>query len=132
MVKHGNPPYLECSTRGDPRLSAFRARIVGRGFRTIEEIYQSSKTFHTSVEGVDPVTGRMKEWRHAKGHRATNQEEVSVLYETLWREYIAENPHLIEVLTSASGLSDVFGQEGHCCQATVLWKIRNEHLFHRD
>ena len=52
--------------------------------------------------------------------------EVSELYETLWRKYIAANPDLIPLLLKATGLSDVFGQEGHNCQATVLWKIRNE------
>ena len=42
MIKHGNPPYLECSSRGDKRFSAFYARIKGK---TIEEIYQSAKIF---------------------------------------------------------------------------------------
>ena len=35
-----------------------------------------------------------------------------------------ENPGLLDVLRAASGLSDIFGQPGHCCQATELWRIR--------
>jgi hypothetical protein len=51
-----------------------------------------------------------------------------LLYSRLWDAYIAENPHLLEVIVGASGLSDVFGQEGNACQASELWRIRNAHL----
>ena len=81
--------------------------------------------------GVDPETGHMKDWRHAKGKRALNQQEAAGFYEKLWREYIEENSYLITVLTEASGLSDVFGQPGSVCQATVLWKIRSEYIGER-
>jgi hypothetical protein len=47
-----------------------------------------------------------------------------VLYSVLWDEYIAENPHLLSVLTESTGLQDLFGQAGHACQATELWRIR--------
>jgi len=126
MIQHGVPPYLECSSRGDVRFSAFLARIVGRGFSTIEELYQSAKRFPPGP-GVD-ATGGMINWRDAKGKTAINYDEVAQLYEVLWREYLAENPHLIDVLRSASGLSDMFGQKGHVCQATILWQIRSESL----
>jgi hypothetical protein len=55
-----------------------------------------------------------------------NQEEVIKLYSQLWDEYISENPDLLKLIRDASGLSDMFGQEGHCCQATELWRIRND------
>lgn len=61
----------------------------------------------------------------AKGRRAINQEECAALYRQWWREYVHEN-NLLPVLKRASGLSDIFGQEGHLCQAIVLWEIRNE------
>lgn len=117
MIRYGEAPYLECSTKGDRRFSAFCARIKGRGNRSIEEIYQASKVFADGSTGLS--------WRQAKGKKATNTDEVKVLYSLLWVEYISENPELLAVLRSASGLSDIFGQVEHCCQATELWQIRN-------
>jgi hypothetical protein len=117
MLKYGEAPYLECSTQGDRRFSAFVARIESRNARTIESIYQAAKIFNGGVTGLD--------WRSAKGRKADNQKEVEILYSQLWDEYIEENPHLLDVLKSQSGLSDMFGREGHCCQATELWRIRN-------
>jgi len=117
MIKHGKAPFLECSSKGDRRFSAFYARVNGR---SIEEQYQAAKRFE------DGSTSLL--WREAKGRNAVNQEEVCALYERLWRQYITENPELLQVLVNASGLSDVFGQEGHMCQATVLWNIRNENI----
>lgn len=116
MVKHGVAPYIECSSKGVKELSAFYARIKSRGNRSIEEIYQSSKIFEGGVTGLN--------WRQAKGKKAVNQVDVSKLYSTLWDEYMIENPHLIELIRSASGLQDIFGQQGHCCQATELWRIK--------
>ena len=118
MIRHGVPPYLECSTKGDIRFSAFFARIAGRDNRTIESIYQASKVLSGGKTGLT--------WREAKGKKAVNQEEVTKLYSALWDEYIAENSHLVRVLKEASGLQDRFGQPGHCCQATELWRIREE------
>ena len=117
MVKHGRPPFLECSSRGDRRLSAFYARVWRRGGRSIEEVYQAANVFEDGRTGLT--------WREAKGRRAINQEDCNKLYACLWDEYINENKHLLEVLKAASGLQDTFGQEGHCCQATELWRIRN-------
>ena len=120
MIKHGVPPYLECSGRGEPRLSAFRACIAGRGNRTIEDIFQASKMFE---DGSTKLS-----WREAKGRKAVNQEECAALYSRLWDEYIAENPALRIMIQWATGLSDVYGQKGHCCQATELWRIRNSNV----
>jgi hypothetical protein len=116
MIQHGTGPFLECSSRGDRRFSAFAARIRGRGNRSIEDIYQASKVFADGSMGLT--------WREAKGKRAVNADEVRALYSVLWDEYIAESPHLLSVLTAASGLQDLFGQTGHACQATELWRIR--------
>lgn len=122
MIRHGTAPYLECSGKGDKRFSAFWARIKSRRNKSIEELYQSSKIFGGENGGR---TWQPSEWRGAKGLKAANQEECAMLYSLFWDEYIAENPQLLEVLKNASGLSDMFGQEGHCCQATELWRIRN-------
>lgn len=113
MIKHGEPPYLECSGKGDKRFSAFYARVNGK---TIEEQYQAAKIFRDGTGFT---------WQKAKGRRAINQEEVAILYSSLWDQYIAENPGLLVVLKAAPGLSDMFGQPGHVCQATELWRIRN-------
>jgi hypothetical protein len=126
MIRHGEPPYLECSSRGDVRFSAFRAVIASRGFTSIEQLYQSAKKFPPGP-GVD-IFGHMANWREAKGKHGLNQDEVAALYETLWREYLVENRFLVRVLTAATGLSDMFGQPGHVCQASVLWKLRAEYL----
>jgi hypothetical protein len=117
MIRHGEPPYLECSTRGDKRFSAFYARTKGSPL-SIEERYQASKEFEDGSHGLS--------WKEAKGKKAVNQEHCAKFYSFLWDKYIQENPELLEVLKSASGLSDMFGREGHVCQATELWRIRNE------
>lgn len=117
MIKVGKPPFLECSTRGNRRFSAFCARISRRTNYSIEEIYQASKRF---PDGSTNLT-----WREAKGRRPVNIEEVKQFYSTLWDEYIAENPELLTVLQQSSGLSDMFGQHGHQCQVLELWRIRN-------
>lgn len=117
MIKHGNPPYLECSSRGDRRFSAFYARPSELGGRSIEEAYQARKILEDGRTGLY--------WREAKGRRAVNQEECAEYYKYLWTLYVLEN-NLLTVLKRASGLSDIFGREGSVCQATVLWDIRNE------
>jgi hypothetical protein len=120
MIKHGVEPFLECSSKGYLRLSAFYARIFARdrGRKTIEDIYQGAKVFEDGSTGLH--------WNQAKGKKPVNQEEVIKLYSQLWDEYISENPDLLKLIRDASGLSDMFGQEGHCCQATELWRIRND------
>lgn len=120
MIKHGIEPFLECSSRGDQRFSAFFARIKNYENRTIEEIYQASKVFEDGSTGLS--------WQQAKGARAVNQDECRLLYAKLWDEYMKENPHLLKIIIAATGLSDQFGQPGHCCQATELWRIRCNYL----
>lgn len=120
MIRHGVAPFLECSSKGDKRFSAFYAKIHGT---SIEDIYQATKVFEDGITGLS--------WREAKGRKAVNQEEVSMLYSELWNMYIRQNPELLEVLKKSTGLSDIFGQPGRVCQATELWRIRNEALDDR-
>lgn len=120
MIKHGIAPFLECSTKGDKRFSAFCARINARDNKSIEEIYQAAKIFDDGTTGLT--------WREAKGRRAVNTEELQCLYSKLWDEYIGEHQELIAILCEASGLSDLFGQSGRVCQATELWRIRSEYI----
>ena len=120
MIKHGEAPYLECSSRGDKRFSAFYARLKIYDNRSIEEIYQARKVFEDGSTGLT--------WRQAKGRKPVNIDEVRRLYSYLWDMYIIENPELLQVLLGASGVSDMFGQKGHQCQATELWRIRQSHL----
>lgn len=116
-VYHGKPPFLECSSAGDARFSAFYAPIRRRGNETIEHIYQRSKVFSCGATNLS-----IKE---AKGKKAVNWRELRKLYATLWDEYMLENLDLLPVLRAASGLSDRFGRPGGVCQATELWRIRN-------
>ena len=118
MLRYGEPPFLECSGKGDKRFSAFYARIKADNNRSIEEIYQASKCFADGRTGLH--------WKEAKGRRPTNENETLLIYSQLWDWYILkENQHLLAVLRAATGLSDIFGQQGHACQATELWRIRN-------
>ena len=114
MITVGKPPYYECSSHGDRRFSAFYARVMGR---TIEEQYQAAKIFEDGSTGLN--------WRQAKGRKAVNAAECAAFYSRLWDCYISEHPELLKILKQQSGLSDKFGQPGHCCQALELWRIRN-------
>lgn len=120
MIQHGASPFLECSSRGERRLSAFSARIAARGGRSIEDVYQGAKIFADGSSGLG--------WRAAKGRNPVNREACSLLYASLWDEYIGEHPELLALLTAATGLADMFGQPGRCCQATELWRIRGAAL----
>lgn len=115
MISIGHFPYLECSSRGDKRFSAFYAKVDGK---SIEETYQAAKIFENGVTGLS--------WRDAKGKKALNMSQVAKLYKDLWRRYLVAHPSYLKVLKKASGLSDMFGQEGHICQAVTLWELRNE------
>lgn len=115
MIRMGNPPYLECSSKGDKRFSAFYAKVDGE---SIENIYQAAKVFQDGSTGLT--------WRESKGKKPINIEEVSKLYKELWRKYLLKNSNLIRGIKQASGLSDIFGQEGHNCQAVILWELREE------
>jgi hypothetical protein len=116
MVKRGKPPFLECSSRGDKRFSAFYARVRNK---SIEQWYQEAKDL-----GDEEANAELT-WRERQGLPAVNADECHELYSQLWDEYMAAHPGLLPVIKAATGLSDVFGKEGHACQATDLWRIRN-------
>jgi hypothetical protein len=116
MIRHGVAPFLECSSKGDKRFSAFYARPSKYKGKSIEDVYQAAKRFEDGSTGLD--------WREAKGRRPVNSKYCARLYARLWDQYIAENPELLEVLKAATGVSDVFGRPGSVCQATELWRIR--------
>jgi wobble nucleotide-excising tRNase len=126
MVRRGEEPFLECSSKGDKRFSTFFAYIKRRN-DTIENIYQSSKVFDDGVTGLDPKSCK----QYQKLHSIINMKECTTLYKQLWLEYLQENPLLLDELTKYSGLSDIFGKEGNNCQATVLWEFRNRWLEHK-
>lgn len=117
MIQIGEPPYLECSSKGDKRFSAFYARPSFLKGKSIEEAYQAMKIF---PDGKSNLT-----WREAKGRRALNEDDCRRFYSYAWEEYIIEKD-LLHVLKASTGLSDVFGQKNHVCQALVLWDIRNK------
>lgn len=122
MIQIGEPPYLECSTRGDKRFSPFYARPFCLNGFSIEDAYHACKVFDDGSTGLN--------WRVAKekkkaGHTVVNQGECNILYSELWDLYMSENPDLLDVIQSASGLSDMFGQSSGPCQAIELWRIRN-------
>lgn len=119
MIKHGVAPFLECSSKGDKRFSAFYARVYNN--RTIENLYQGFKIF----KRPDGTLETGLSWQKAKGKHPVNSKEAHEYYSYLWDKYIENNPELLPILKAASGLSDIFGQSGHCCQATELWRIRN-------
>ena len=112
-VFRGKAPFLECSSRGEKRLSAFYARPSSLGGRSIEEAYQASKVFEDGSTGLN--------WKEAKGRKATNAQACADLYMTWWMDYIDEHPDLNNLICNSSGLSDMFGKEGNVCQADVLW-----------
>lgn len=116
MIRCGKAPFLECSSIGDRRFSAFHARPSSLGGRSIEEAYQAFKIFEDGSTGLT--------WQKAKGRYAVNQVECLEAYKQWWREWVEEQD-LLPVLRAASGLSDAFGQIGRTCQAAVLWEIRN-------
>lgn len=114
MLKFGNYPYLECSSKGDKRFSAFYAKIRSKNNKSIEEIFQCSKIINGK---------KVSSWREGKGKKADNCEELSVLYMNLWIEYFKENPELLNVIKKYKGFSDIFGKPGCNCQAECIYKI---------
>jgi hypothetical protein len=143
MIRRGVAPFLECSTAGDRRLSAFVAGMqfskcckafttgsfeeirfcdkCGKpceyAWKSIEETYQGAKILENGRTGLS--------WREAKGRKAVNAAECAELYSRLWDRYIAEHPELLAWIRKWPGLSDKYGQPGRCCQAVELWRIRN-------
>jgi len=115
MLKFGTEPFLECSSKGDRRFSAFYARLKEYNNRSIEEIYQAAKILRDGRTGLS--------WQEAKDRECANAVDVIQLYSKLWDIYFQENPHLLKVIKAYSGFSDMFGQTNHCCQAEEIYRI---------
>ena len=113
MLKFGEEPFLECSSKGDKRFSAFYARIKPSG-KSIEEGYQAYK----KIDGKQGWT-----WKEVKGRLPENIEDCRLYYSTLWDVYFRQNPELYDVIKQYRGFSDIFGQEGHACQAEEIYRI---------
>ena len=130
MQFFGEPPFLECSNRGDKRFSAFNA-YIGSGIlsESIESRFQRAKVIEDAWGNLE--TGL--HWKEAKGKTPVafvfngKKWPVSLLkefYYMLWWVYLKGNPELIKVIEQYNGFSDFFGQEGHCCQAEAIWLFR--------
>lgn len=120
MLRFGEPPYLECSSKGDKRFSALYARIRWRGNKSIEELYQGRKMFEGCVSGLP--------FKEAKGRKPLNIEDCRAFYSQLWQEYFDENPKLLIEISQYNGFSDIFGQAGHACQAEEIYLIAKHRL----
>ena len=117
MLRFGEAPFLECSSKGDKRFSAFHARLRGRNNQSIEALYQAMKIFDDGSMGLS--------WKDAKGKVAVNMPQCREYYSQLWDEYFLENPDLIVEIHKWSGMSDVFGQPGHACQAEEIYRVKS-------
>ena len=118
MLRFGDPPYLECSSKGDKRFSAFYARIPWRNNKSIEELYQFRKIILIDgqyVSGLSP--------KEAKGKKPLNIEDAHLFYSQLWREYFECHPELLDIVRQYNGFSDMFGSSGSCCQAKEIYDI---------
>lgn len=104
-------------------FSAFYARIRKYNNKSIEELYQGFKIFDSFDDEGNPIEVSGLSWEQAKGKKAKNQGDCVALYRKLWIIYMEENPAFWDILDKHTGLKDMFGQEGHVCQADVLWEM---------
>lgn len=119
MLKFGTEPFLECSSKGDRRFSAFYAKVKHyknhNYVESIENSYQGYKIFEDGSTGLS--------WKEAKGKKPINAEDSRAYYSALWDCYFEQNPELYEVIKQYNGFSDIFGQPGHACQAEEIYRI---------
>ena len=123
MIKKGDPPYLECSSKGDRRFSAWYAYPNSLGGACIEEAYQAGKIWE---DGQTGLTWEEVKFRQRRKVKCMNYEEMSERYQAWWLEWCLQES-LIGVLQMHSGLQDRFGKEGNVNQADALWKIREDY-----
>ena len=124
-VEHING--YECSSYGDKRFSAFYAWVCidGRG-QCIEAWYQCT------IKGY----GSIKE---GKGKPPINEMTIErqwQLYKELWRQYLLQNPNLVDVLLSLpkdTVLTDMFAKTSRDSinQARALGELVEEFHFER-
>ena len=109
---------LECSSRGDKRLSAFYARISFYGkIDSIENIYQSVKRDSNNNK---PGKGRKVDHIEIQGHKL-DVKYLTPLYKMLWVKYLDINPDLVEYAKQYDDYNDMFkGRYTVNCQADVI------------
>ena len=109
--------YLECSSKGDKRFSAFYAKVDCYGvIDSIENIYQSVKR-----NGLGEKVGKGKkvEYISINGH-ILDPKFLTPFYKLLWCKYLDNNPELVEYAKDFDVFTDMF--RGKCinCQADVI------------
>lgn len=113
----------ELSTRGDKRFSAFSARLSDG--RTIEDAYQ------LDVKGYRKLGYTALQAKNDRGVHAPNnltEQQLWDQYLSLWRQFAAENPDLVEdlrVKSSGKVLTDQFAN-GNVSQARAWALILTE------
>jgi len=117
--RYSNNGY-EVSSKGDTRFSALYAKL--KDGRTIEEAYQ------LDIKGYRKVSNN---WTAGKGKPSLNSmshEEQYQAYKQLWKQYLSENPELLEDLRVKSAgkvLTDRFASSD-INQARALSDLLNE------
>lgn len=109
--------YLECSSKGDKRFSAFYAKVSFYGMvDSIEHIYQSVKR---DVNGNRVGKGRKVNYIVINGIEL-NPKYLTPLYKLLWVKYLDNNKELVEYAKDYDIFTDSF--RGRCinCQADVI------------
>lgn len=125
VVSWGRRGGYECSSKGDPRFSAFQATMDDG--RTIEQHYQCD------LKGYDPGGTN---WRLGKGKPPLGGDrDLWPAYLRLWKDWAARHPGLIKELRAAAAehgnrLSDCFASTP-INQARALAEILNADLEER-
>lgn len=120
-------PFLECSSQGDRRFSAFNARLkdgakVGvKNGSSIEEAYQLDVKGYR-VQGND--------WRLGKGKPPLKPVDLWKAYKALWGQWVDENPVVFADLTRLAKnhvLTDKFASSP-ISQARALAELLSERM----
>lgn len=109
--------YLECSSAGDKRFSAFYAKTSFYGVEdSIENIYQSVKR-----DKNDNKVGKGRRVDHIciKGKRL-DVKYLTPLYKMLWVKYLDNNLELVEYAKGFTAFGDKFRGKAINCQADVI------------
>lgn len=122
---------LECSSKGDKRLSALFAKVEVFGkFDTIEGHYQTAKLYRGKEGLVQP-----KDWKEAKSWQKNGEMPVrmkvndiqfpitylSDYFKLLWVKYLDSNPELVTFASQFDDFTDMFkGKHTLNCQADVI------------
>lgn len=109
--------YLECSSKGDKRFSAFYAKVSFHGMvDSIEHIYQSVKR-----DELANHVGKGKKVHHIVINGIMlDPKYLTPFYKLLWVKYLDNNKELVEYAKGYDVFTDSF--RGKCinCQADVI------------